>query len=306
MKILIAVDGSKNADDALKSLRKSGLADIDAEVLVVSVEEAWIPNPPPSSYEVFAGMAIETAQETESLDVETETGEASLIAENAATWLAENFPNWSVNSEALYGLPAQEVKRKASEWNPDLIVLGALGHSAIRRIVLGSVSEKVARQAVCPVRIGRSAQGTERSSERILVGFDGSPGAEKAVRMVAERSWSPQSEIKLVFAVESGLAEKASLLPDDEVVKYDQAGILADLRLKVAASIKLLESNGLKASTVYRTGEAKRVLICEAKDWEADCIFVGARGLNPIKRLLLGSVSSAVAAEAGCSVEIVH
>jgi nucleotide-binding universal stress UspA family protein len=47
------------------------------------------------------------------------------------------------------------------------------------------------------------------------------------------------------------------------------------------------------------------LLIAEAESWGADCIFVGARGMGRIGRFLLGSVSSAVAARAHCSVEVV-
>lgn len=44
----------------------------------------------------------------------------------------------------------------------------------------------------------------------------------------------------------------------------------------------------------------------DADTWGADCIFVGAKGTRGIDRLLLGSVSSAVAARARCSVEVVR
>ena len=46
------------------------------------------------------------------------------------------------------------------------------------------------------------------------------------------------------------------------------------------------------------------MLIAEAESWGADRIFVGARGMGGIDRFLLGSVSSAVAARAHCSVEV--
>jgi nucleotide-binding universal stress UspA family protein len=52
--------------------------------------------------------------------------------------------------------------------------------------------------------------------------------------------------------------------------------------------------------------EPKRLLLGEAESWGADCIFVGARGMGRVERFMLGSVSSAVAARAQCSVEIVR
>jgi nucleotide-binding universal stress UspA family protein len=42
----------------------------------------------------------------------------------------------------------------------------------------------------------------------------------------------------------------------------------------------------------------------EAEIWGADAIVIGARGLGPLDRLLLGSVSTAVVSHAPCSVEV--
>jgi nucleotide-binding universal stress UspA family protein len=43
----------------------------------------------------------------------------------------------------------------------------------------------------------------------------------------------------------------------------------------------------------------------KARDWRAQNLFLGSRGLNSVERFLIGSVSSAVAAHAPCSVEVV-
>jgi nucleotide-binding universal stress UspA family protein len=65
-----------------------------------------------------------------------------------------------------------------------------------------------------------------------------------------------------------------------------------------------LTAVGLKTDVVVKEDEPKRLLVTEAESWGADCIFVGARGMGRIERFLLGSVSSALAARAHCSVEI--
>ena len=78
-----------------------------------------------------------------------------------------------------------------------------------------------------------------------------------------------------------------------------------------AADLALLETRlepieTPRGTLVVKEGDPKRVLIEEAEQWGADCIFVGARGLRRLERFLLGSVSTAVAARAHCSVEVVH
>jgi len=56
------------------------------------------------------------------------------------------------------GPPAATILREAEHYASDLVVVGARGLSALRRIALGSVSESVLRQAGCPVLIVRPSQ----------------------------------------------------------------------------------------------------------------------------------------------------
>jgi nucleotide-binding universal stress UspA family protein len=67
-----------------------------------------------------------------------------------------------------------------------------------------------------------------------------------------------------------------------------------------------LRAPGLIVSADLVEGDPKHSLLREAEVWGADSIFVGARGHSLFERLLLGSVSSAIAARAHCSVEIVR
>jgi len=63
---------------------------------------------------------------------------------------------------------------------------------------------------------------------------------------------------------------------------------------------------GLVVSSSVIDGDPKEALINEARRWNADAIFVGARGVGRIERFLLGSVSAAVITHAPCTVEVVR
>jgi len=63
----------------------------------------------------------------------------------------------------------------------------------------------------------------------------------------------------------------------------------------------------LTVSSVVLTGDPKHVLVKHAEEFGADCIFTGATGFSSrLERVILGSVSAAVAARAHCSVEVVR
>lgn len=51
------------------------------------------------------------------------------------------------------GFPASEIIQETKEGAYDLLVVGSHGYGAMDRILLGSVSERVAEEAVCPVLV---------------------------------------------------------------------------------------------------------------------------------------------------------
>ncbi len=74
--------------------------------------------------------------------------------EAAAQKLAQD---WKVNVEpvVLMGEPFDMILEKAEEEKVDLIIVGSHGKKGIERLLLGSVSEKVARKAKCSVLVVR-------------------------------------------------------------------------------------------------------------------------------------------------------
>ena len=307
-RILIAYDGSDCADAALYGLKRAGLPE-HVDALVVSVTESWFPPRPPSSYEAvgLADDVVARDRATVNLKRTELLRDAEDLAGKAAKWIQSSFPSWDVQIEPLYGSPASELLAKSDDWDPDLIVTGSHGRSAIGRLILGSISHRIVTEARCSVRIGRQTDNLT-SGMKVLIGVDGSDGAAAALRAAAIRAWPKGSEIRFV-AVYDAVAPTAIGLLAPQVVNW----VEEENRETIELARKMVETCEMKfnrdellTSHLVTSGDPRKVLVDEANRWGADCIFVGARGLSRIDRLLLGSVSAAVASRAKCSVEVVR
>jgi nucleotide-binding universal stress UspA family protein len=214
-----------------------------------------------------------------------------------------------VQAEAIYGSAAWELVFKADKWKPDLIVVGSHGRSALGRLVLGSVSQRIVTEARCSVRIARGRVEDPGSPVRIVIGIDGSPASHAAVRAVMERNWPAQSQARVVVVDDplrpTLVGEMIPLVAES----VESSNLTDRLRIQKLAedAATLLRSRKLHAVAVVEEGDPKHVLPKVAEKWGANSIFVGATGFsNRFERFVLGSVSGAVAARAHCSVEVVR
>jgi len=314
MKILIAYDGSEFADTAIDGLQRAGLPIENVHALVVSVGEVWLPEPArdeliDDTFPLQVPRGLKEARERATVVME----EAEGFAARAGKLVEKIFSRWQVSHEARNGSPAFELLNRASEWQPDLIVVGSHGRNALGRIVLGSVSQKVLTEASTSVHVGRPNPGTANSAQRILIGVDGSPGAMAAVRVVAKRNWNEGSELRVLVADDVMRSTPMSrLIPGfSEFVKDVRAEERTQAeQFALAAAKELREGLGnrnIVVSSMVHSGDPKQVLIKHAQEFGADCIFTGATGFSSrLERMILGSVSAAVAARADCSVEVVR
>jgi nucleotide-binding universal stress UspA family protein len=133
---------------------------------------------------------------------------------------------------------------------------------------------------------------------KILVAYDGSDGAKKALDQAARLAHNGAS-VSVVSVAELlpqfGRAAPMLVPEEDEERKRE-------LREAKAA----LAGKGIDASIVERRGDAATMIIDEAEHEAAEVIVMGTRGLNTAQRWLLGSVSSKVVEHAPCNVMIVR
>jgi nucleotide-binding universal stress UspA family protein len=138
--VLIAVDGSSPSRHAARfGLALAAQLGAKATLLTVLPKPQLIPMGP-------LGTSLVTAAPSER-DLEALRQQLDAIA-------AENTGAKAEQAVEL-GAPAETILDWASHHAVDLIVMGARGHGATRRFLLGSVSDRVVQNAHCPVTVWR-------------------------------------------------------------------------------------------------------------------------------------------------------
>ena len=143
---------------------------------------------------------------------------------------------------------------------------------------------------------------------KIMLATDGSSCSELAVDEVARRPWPGDSQIRIISVVEPHARLTAEpYMPAPQLAEADEAARVYEQATVERASQSLSEAGRhLQISTDILSGSPKRMIVEETEKWGADLIVVGSHGYRSWERMLLGSVSQAVAMHAECSVEIVR
>jgi nucleotide-binding universal stress UspA family protein len=187
--------------------------------------------------------------------------------------------------------PAELILGLIKDEKYDLVIIGNRAESQSERYSLGSVTEKVARHAECPVLIVKQ----KPKIEKLLTAVDGSKYADKALEYAVQLAKNFNSKLSLLHVEEDKLVR----IGGPQVV--DCLGTVGECILKDAS--KKVES--ISFDQILEYGSPAEIIIKVAKKAKVDVIVVGSRGLSSIRRYLLGSVSDDISLHSRCSVLIV-
>jgi len=191
-----------------------------------------------------------------------------------------------------YEDPAELVLQLVKDEGYDLVVIGNRAEHQSERYSLGSVTEKVARHAECPVLITK--QKTKLG--KILAAVDGSEHADKALEYAVQLAKNYSANLALVHVEEDNLIR----IGGPQVV--DCVGTVGECILKDAST----KVEGVSFDKMLEYGSPAEVIIKVAKKADVDIIVIGSRGLSSVRRFLLGSVSDDISMHARSSVLIVR
>ena len=223
------------------------------------------------------------------------------LCDEARTGLEGHWPDLSV--DVIEGDPHERLLRAAEEWKPELVVLGRSASSE-PSTSLGSVARLGGYHLECSVLVvDRVPEGVRE----IVLGMDGSPSAREATRLLSRFSFTPPPRVRALGIVNTSWRRNVDLEDVAPAVgsALDEAEMLeaAERRAMLARATAPLVDRAMVESEVV-IGSPAEVLLSAARQPAVDLIAVGHQGLEPVRRLSLGSVTAQLLVSVPCSLLI--
>lgn len=166
------------------------------------------------------------------------------------------------------GVPSQIIAEMGK--SSDLVVMGKRGeHAKWGRDLLGSTAESVVRHSATPVLL---AEGAPRPVRTIMVMFDGSAPATRALKLAADLATHEPAELRIFTADDDADRGAAT---QGEALSY-------------------LGSLGLETRPVVEPGRAAKAAIRYLEEHPVDLVVVGAQGHSALYELILGRTAEHV------------
>jgi nucleotide-binding universal stress UspA family protein len=214
--------------------------------------------------------------------------------EEARKVLREQAVAAAVETRVAEGKIGAEIIRLAAAGRYDTIVMGRRGLSPVKGLFLGSVTRQVLSLAssITTFVVGpETVFNPDCPISPLLLPVDGSQPSLGAVRQGAALAlnfkdcepWLTLLHVVDLFLLGTAGAEgTAPLIEEGEKI--------------LANSHRLLEESGLEDRVAEKllAGHPSRVIAQEAEEGQYSLILMGARGLSPLKQLILGSLSNDV------------
>lgn len=158
MKILLAIDESPFSSIAIREVAQRPWPEGSQLRLVHAIE--LLPIVPDGS---FPGAAPFYATPIETLEPQRQAAER-MLADVEETLSGTGMP---IDTVVREGSAAEVILAEAERWPADLIVVGSHGRTGLKRLLLGSVAQKVVAHAPCPVEVVRARTDASDSAHSL-------------------------------------------------------------------------------------------------------------------------------------------
>jgi nucleotide-binding universal stress UspA family protein len=233
-----------------------------------------------------------------------------VYAETAACFEGASAHGVCVDVIVDVGHPAAQILVRSQAADSDLIVMGTHGASGFEHLLLGSVTEKVLRRALCPVlTVPPQTHATSTLPfKRLLCAVDFSDSSLRGLELACSLAKESDAMLTLLHVIEWPWREPPAPILED--LPSDQAAALAEFRRYVEKSaverLRGLTTESDRGHCVIEPrvahGKAYTEILRTAAIERADLIVIGVHGRNAAEVMLFGSTTNQVVRRATCPV----
>lgn len=215
---------------------------------------------------------------------------------------AEDAPKTTAHVAVVRDVAAAIVRRAQSS-GARLLVVAPHGVTGWRRVLLGSVTEKVLRHATGSVLVAR-ADGV-RTMKHVLVGVDRGPVAATTLRNAIALARLLAARLTVIHVVRPAELLLPLVAPTGRALRIGDELLAAKAR-EFQKWVSSFPSRGVEVTARVVEGSPAEMLVGEATRRRASLVVVGAGGTSPLRRAFVGSVAHAVASTCPTSVLVVR
>lgn len=205
------------------------------------------------------------------------------------------------------GNPANEIARMAAEKQVDLAVATSHGRAGLRRIILGSVTERLMRTLPCPILVVRSPErgfltpATQAIQlKKLLVGCDFSPDSSLAFEYGLSLAQEFQADLHLAHVLEPPVYD--DLIKPTESRENFRQRLKKTVQEKLSTIVPEEARTWCNPVTSILAGQPHEELIKYAVVNDIDLIVLGVRGHSLVETVFVGSTTDRVLRRAPCPV----
>jgi len=202
------------------------------------------------------------------------------------------------------GDPQSTIIDQAISKKADLIVMGTHGRRGFKRLLLGSVTEAVLREAPCPVLTVPQAPASVSEAvtfKRILCPIDFSPSALQALGFALDLARQADGRVTLLHVLEWLAEEEPRASTHFSVPEYRRY-MVEDAQERLRNLVAEESRTWVEIDDLVVFGRAHREILRSAETKPADLIVMGAQGRGGIGLALFGSTTQQVLRGAICPV----
>lgn len=273
-RILVPTDFGELSQLALK-YAAVGAVQFGAELTVLHAEQFEVP--PYFLADEYDRVLSELNQRRQKAE--------NYLADHVRKTLGSVVDRLTVKYRLIETHPVEAILQTAESEKVDLIVMGTHGRTGLQRFYLGSVTERVLREARIPVFV-------VKQKEREFIDINNPEAKPRLERILCPVNFTPTAQLALMHAASIAVRFNAQLT----ALYIDERGELSDERAKerICQWLPAEVMNLCSVEPMVRSGNAAEQIVAVARDGNYDLLVFGAEQRSFLKAILFGTTTEAL------------